>query len=227
MLTIPSLQTLSLSYNGGKDCLLLLYLYLSLLADHPDLPDSLPAIYIPHHSPFPTLDAFVEASAQQYHLNVARYEHKSMREAFRKYLDDEKKRRSVGHWKTSKNGTVPSPHLARNSDSDSGIQGIFVGTRRTDPHGFNLQSFSPTDGGWPPFVRILPVLEWKYQEVWAFLRHLNIPYCELYDLGYTSLGGTNDTHPNPALKSEAEGEYKPAWMLKKDDEERLGREGGG
>lgn len=58
-----------------------------------------------------------------------------------------------------------------------------------------------------------------------FIRHLNIPYCELYDQGYTSLGGTTDTHPNPALKAEGqEGAFRPAYELEDDNEERLGRE---
>ena len=150
-----------------------------------------------------------------------------MREAFRGYLDDEKKRKSTGRRKGAQNGLHPeTASIARNQDDDSGIKAIFVGTRRTDPHGGSLQSFTPTDGGWPKFMRILPVLEWKYPEVWTFLRHFDIPYCELYDLGYTSLGGTNDTHPNPALKLR-DGNYLPAYELKKDEEERLGREGGG
>lgn len=149
-----------------------------------------------------------------------------MREAFRGYLENDKKRRSTGRRKTAQNGYVNTAAVALDQEDDSGIQAIFVGTRRTDPHGGNLQSFTPTDGGWPKFMRILPVLEWKYQEVWTFLRHLDIPYCELYDLGYTSLGGTNDTHPNPALRT-GDGKYLPAYELKKDEEERLGREGGG
>ena len=76
-----------------------------------------------------------------------------------------------------------------------------------------------------------------------FTRHLNIPYCSLYDLGYTSLGGTNDTHPNPKLAfdrgsdTSAEGlqggigraetevtRYRPAYELIDDEEERLGRD---
>lgn len=149
-----------------------------------------------------------------------------MREAFRGYLDDERKRDTRGRRKGDQKRSMKTTDIARSGDEDSGIQGIFVGTRRTDPHGGNLQSFTPTDGGWPPFMRILPVLEWRYQEVWAFLRHLDIPYCELYDLGYTSLGGTNDTHPNPVLRI-AEGKYLPAHELRKDEDERLGREGGG
>lgn len=60
-----------------------------------------------------------------------------------------------------------------------------------------------------------------------FLIHLGVPYCELYDHGYTSLGGTTDTHPNPALKGVGEGgevAYRPAHELEDDDQERLGRD---
>jgi len=121
-----------------------------------------------------------------------------MKEAFREYLD----------------GTGKS------------IKAIFVGTRRTDPHGGKLGPFNMTDRGWPEFMRVHPVLDWRYAEVWAFLRHLDIPYCELYDQGYTSLGGTNDTHPNPALRVEDGGavRYRPAYELVEDAEERLGRD---
>lgn len=60
-----------------------------------------------------------------------------------------------------------------------------------------------------------------------FLKHLNVPYCELYDQGYTSLGGTMDTHPNPALKVVGPGgelSYRPADELEDDGMERLGRD---
>ena len=49
----------------------------------------------------------------------------------------------------------------------SGVEAIFVGTRRTDPHGGKLGAFDPTDGGWPAFMRVHPVLEWRYGEVWT------------------------------------------------------------
>lgn len=57
-----------------------------------------------------------------------------------------------------------------------------------------------------------------------------MPYCSLYDLGYTSLGGTTDTHRNPALRRESlsgrpeEVEFRPAYELLEDREERLGRD---
>lgn len=114
------------------------------------------------------------------------------------------------------------------------IQAIFVGTRRTDPHGGHLQAFARTDHGWPDFMRVHPVLEWRLAEIWAFLRaeELREPdgrgleYCEMYDQGYTSLGGVKDTIRNPKLRFVGEDgreHYRPAYELTEDTDERLGR----
>lgn len=81
------------------------------------------------------------------------------------------------------------------------VKGILIGTRRTDPYcgvfrvlywdvddvgdpltdklGFR----SPTDKGWPEFVRINPIIEWTFSDVWTFLKRLDVPYCSLYDQG--------------------------------------------
>ena len=40
-----------------------------------------------------------------------------------------------------------------------------------------------TDESWPQVMRISPILDWSYQEVWTFLRDLSVPYCKLYDEG--------------------------------------------
>lgn len=133
-----SLSAISLSYNGGKDCLILLILLLSVLSNHPNLPNLLPAIYIPPRHPFLAVEIFVSLSAEEYHLTLARYSQTSMRDAFADYLRE-----------------------------NAAVKAIFVGTRRTDPHGGKLGTFQPTDGGWPSFMRVHPVIEWKYGNVWA------------------------------------------------------------
>lgn len=47
------------------------------------------------------------------------------------------------------------------------VKAIFVGTRRTDPHGASLSHFDPTDNGWPAVMRVHPVINWHYAEIWA------------------------------------------------------------
>ncbi|KAI8630495.1 adenine nucleotide alpha hydrolases-like protein [Xylariaceae sp. FL1651] len=237
---------ISISYNGGKDCLVLLIIILACLArrypppseDQPSqtpdgsadpgrFPDKFQAVYIVSLHPFSEIDEFVVSSSAEYHLEVARYE-LGMKQGLESYLADR-----------------------------PNIKAIFVGTRRTDPHGEKLTNFDPTDAGWPDFMRVHPVIDWHYAEIWAvsfnvhrvlqqdeermqvsggggrealtqrqFIRHLDIPYCPLYDQGYTSLGGTKDTHPNPHLKRQGSngGGFLPAYELIGDDEERLGRD---
>ncbi|EHA55194.1 hypothetical protein MCOR27_007517 [Pyricularia oryzae] len=230
---------LSLSYNGGKDCLVMLILILACLPRHFDssntpppttepattttpikaipqpprlsapspprqFPDSLQAVYVVSRHPFAEVDAFVDRTSAEYHLAVERIA-QPMKPALHAYL------------------------AARPA-----VRAVFVGTRRTDPHGESLTHFDATDPGWPPFMRVHPVIDWHYAEIWAFIRRLGIPYCELYDRGYTSLGGTTDTNPNPALKrvvedtasgkADSQETFRPAYELMDDYEERLGRD---
>jgi FAD synthetase len=98
---------------------------------------------------------------------------------------------------------------------------IFMGTRRSDPHGERLDYLTPTDEGWPEFLRVCPILDWTYGDVWKFIKKLNLPYCVLYDQGYTSIGQTTDTNPNPALKRG--NKYLPAYELQDETQERAGR----
>jgi FAD synthetase len=92
----------------------------------------LQAVYIVSSHPFPEVDEFVESSATDYHLDVVRYQ-LAMKKGLESYLAEKKS-----------------------------VKAIFVGTRRTDPHGESLTHFDPTDSGWPPFMRIHPVIDWHY-----------------------------------------------------------------
>jgi 3'-phosphoadenosine 5'-phosphosulfate sulfotransferase (PAPS reductase)/FAD synthetase len=71
--------------------------------------------------------------------------------------------------------------------------------RRGDPNAEGQEVFCPSSRGWPPFLRVNPILDWTYHDVWAFLRVTRAHYCTLYDRGYTSVGSTLNTAPNRSL----------------------------
>ena len=59
-------------------------------------------------------------------------------------------------------------------DNDK-VTGIAMGVRKGDPWTDDLQFFSPSSDGWPPFMRVNPILDWEHAEVWDFLRTCNFP----------------------------------------------------
>ena len=83
------------------------------------------------------MEEFVGTSTRQYNLDLVRYA-LPMRRALEAYLSDR-----------------PS------------VRAIFMGTRRTDPHSEFLEHFSPTDADWPQFMRINPLIDWHYAEIWT------------------------------------------------------------
>ncbi|KAL9108446.1 MAG: hypothetical protein Q9227_006780 [Pyrenula ochraceoflavens] len=211
--------------------------------------DSIPAIYAYPPDPFPLVTAFVHASSDFYHLDVAHI-------PTNPHPPPAPLNNTTTTHETSSSQPPSSPQkritirdaFATYLSIHPRIKAIFVGTRRTDPHGGKLTHFDPTDRGWPSFMRVHPVVDWKLAEIWMFLRASGVleegvtavrgergggkdtgsyagGYCGLYDEGYTSLGGRGDTKRNPLLKIEGEEEkYKPAYELGEDGGERLGRE---
>ncbi|CAF1250106.1 unnamed protein product [Rotaria sp. Silwood1] len=59
--------------------------------------------------------------------------------------------------------------------------------------------FSPTDPTWPAYMRCNPILNYSYNDIWIFLRKFDVPYCRMYDQGFTSLGDKETTIKNPKL----------------------------
>ncbi|CCW68773.1 unnamed protein product [Phytomonas sp. Hart1] len=100
---------------------------------------------------------------------------------------------------------------------------FFMGTRKDDlseppPYPWELNS-----EGWPSMLRVYPILNWSYGDVWNYILSASVPFCVLYSCGYTSLGDCRSTQKNSKLLT-SEGEYSPAWMLQTNEHEREGRE---
>jgi FAD synthetase len=60
-------------------------------------------------------------------------------------------------------------------------------------------------------MRVNPILDWSHQQVWSFLLEHKVPYCGLYDQGYSYLGAQSKAQRNPALVRE--GSYLHPSML--------------
>jgi hypothetical protein len=82
----------------------------------------------------------------------------------------------------------------------TGAQAIFLGVRRGDPGG-KIAHFAESDPGWPQITRISPVLNWTHEDIWEFFLRFDLPFCSLYNEGYTSLGATGNTWRHPLLRN--------------------------
>ncbi|XP_017002575.2 FAD synthase [Drosophila takahashii] len=163
-------------------------------------PPSMPlgAVYVSCPDPFEELEKFVDDCAQRYGLQLRRFEG-DLRMAFERLL-------------------------AENPQ----VQAMFLGCRRSDPGGLNLGEMLPSDNGWPPMMRIFPLLDWSYHDIWRYIRVNDLPYCCLYDQGYTSLGDRRSTHVNPSLMVYDEKldkmTYRAAYELEDSRLERANRD---
>jgi len=184
------IDEIALSFNGGKDCCVLLHLLHIVLSKLGTL-SRLKVLYFSHPNAFGEVKGFVDKCAQLYGFQLT---------------------------------TLPplSVHELQQQVDLFHLKAIFMGTRSTDPRCSALQDFSPTDPGWPPVMRVNPILLWTYEDVWEFILAMKVPYCELYDRGYTSIGSSTDTIPNPELKKH-DGSHDPAFRLRDGTKERAGR----
>lgn len=191
------LKEICVGYNGGKDCTALLHMIHAVVRRKFGAETpKLKALYIRRGQPFPEVELFIKDCRNRYHIELITI---------------------TGRIKDA---------LGELKVKDPSMKAVLMGTRRTDPHSSDLLNFSPTDAGWPEYMRVNPMLDWSYTDVWLFIRSLNLPYCTLYDRGYTSLGSMENTHPNPALQLvDAKGivYYRPAYELTEECSERAGR----
>eukprot|EP00345_Euplotes_harpa_P007171 CAMPEP_0168317912 /NCGR_PEP_ID=MMETSP0213-20121227/165_1 /TAXON_ID=151035 /ORGANISM="Euplotes harpa, Strain FSP1.4" /LENGTH=179 /DNA_ID=CAMNT_0008318877 /DNA_START=217 /DNA_END=755 /DNA_ORIENTATION=+ len=111
--------------------------------------------------------------------------------------------------------------------NEQNVSTVLLGNRRTDPYSEHLLPIQRSSKGWPDFLRVHPLIDWEYGEVWRFISHFKLRVCCLYELGYTSLGTISKTRKNPHLlvpsSGEGPAEYYPAWLLKDGSKERESR----
>lgn len=108
---------------------------------------------------------------------------------------------------------------------------IQTGTRQTDNLFQNTSNskVQQTSGDWPPMLRVMPVYDWSYKQIWDYIETNRLSIPSLYiEKGYTSLGKVGTTFPNFKLWDRQTKTYKHAKFLTDTDEnisefERIGR----
>ncbi|XP_011303760.1 FAD synthase isoform X2 [Fopius arisanus] len=58
-----------------------------------------------------------------------------------------------------------------------------------------------------------PLNGWTVDSLWTFARSLSLPYCSLYDKGYTCVGARESTKPNVNLITGDKETCQPAWKF--------------
>ncbi|XP_025831466.1 FAD synthase-like isoform X2 [Agrilus planipennis] len=191
-------ENVLVAFNGGKDCMVLLHLTLAVLKRNYSDRNLRPlCLYVQSADPFEELEEFVEHCRQFYNLNLLKFSTK-VKDALEFVLK-----------------------------SKPNIKACLMGTRRDDPFAFHLKAFQMTDPNWPQIMRVSPLLDWHYSFIWDYLLDLQVPYCKLYDQGYTSIGSRLNTKLNPYLyyhdPKQNIKKYLPAYKLLDVTKERSGR----
>ena len=91
----------------------------------------------------------------------------------------------------------------RKAVRDIGVTALLTGIRRDEHPSRREREFTEprTD---PDHLLVNPLLDWTEMDVWAHITGSGLPYCELYDRGYRSLGCRPCTAP-PGGESERSG----------------------
>lgn len=196
------------SYNGGKDADVIMHLLRASYAkysldQHQAFRPKL--IYFSNPDEFEEVESHIALMKKQYDLEITDYDC-GIIEGLKRHIET----------------VCGGAHAA-----------FALGTRKGDPNCHDQQVFAPSSSWMPvPFMRVNPIIDWEYGHVWHFLRIFKLPYCSLYDQGYTSLGKKSQTFPNEALlrkfpKINSDGSqeklFLPAYMLSDWTLERSGR----
>ncbi|CAD5213181.1 unnamed protein product [Bursaphelenchus okinawaensis] len=189
-------EQIAISFNGGKDCTALLHLLRARMDKKHGAGAKIQAFHILCGDEFSEMADFIRDAGRKYNLDTSEL-----------------------------NGPMKSG-LEQLKQRKPKVIAVFMGSRFTDPNGRYMKTECEfTDAGWPHFLRVCPLLTWHYVDIWRLLRALCVPYCSLYDKGFTSLGDRTKTKPNKVLQV-GEGKYLPAYELREDSLERFGRQEG-
>lgn len=192
------LEHCALSFNGGKDCTVVFHLLRAVLQHQHKTLSDVKIIYFEEKDENDEIVAFEEIG---------------------QFMEELKLKYNC-HYTYLSGKFCPALHKFVN-DNPITITHILMGQRSSDPSATtNKIQQCDVHRGWPDVYRVNVLLDWSYDDVWKFLLDFKLPYCSLYDQGYSSLGSKKNTKPNPKLFDEKTGTYRAGKRQKKHDADR-------
>lgn len=193
-------QRTAVSFNGGKDATVCLWLWLDVMRSKKNSKQNQPrAVFFKSDQEIDEVVSFLRKTTEQQGLDLKTYE---------------------GHYTKCVGKAVDDLKEGQKFADDCPVAFI-LGVRKGDARSENVKSIEPSTLKDVKFMRYHPLLNWTYGDIWAVIKFGEIPYCSLYDKGYSSLGDRKDTIKNPAL---SKGEkFIPASQLEDPSSERASR----
>ncbi|ABK78512.1 3'-phosphoadenosine 5'-phosphosulfate sulfotransferase (PAPS reductase)/FAD synthetase [Cenarchaeum symbiosum A] len=70
----------------------------------------------------------------------------------------------------------------------AGLDGWITGLRRDQTRNRGGARMFEIDGGHGGILKINPIIEWTWEQIWAYIKEHDVPYNRLLDEGYASIG---------------------------------------
>lgn len=183
-----------LSFNGGKDCTVLLHMFANLFKKrHPN--ESLLCLYIQPENSFDEIEEFIVECQKHYPIKMEiirgtvksalfgicqRYPHLKAVVMGCRHTDPYCS--NLNEFQVRKN-----PHINKRKVYST-HKCVYIRVHMHVISSDRSTIFSAfkqnTDLGWPPLMRINPLLKWTCQDIWNYLHQMNVSYCSLYKRGY-------------------------------------------
>lgn len=207
----------SIGWTGGKDSTTLLWLTMETCRR-----EALPlpgCCHIDDGDVFPEIESFVAETTARWNLAVTRLRNEALLAGSPAVGDvlaladvgeeNAAELRRLGHespyWQFEPESFLGS-HLTKTLPlraflERERVHTLFVGLRRDEQPARQDEAWSHPRAD-PDHLRVHPLLHYRERDIWETIHGEGLPFCELYRLGYRSLGARSTTLPVAAV---------PAW----------------
>lgn len=191
---------MAIFWTGGKDSTVLLHIIREVFGKN----KKFPTIFLDTQLDFEEVYNFIKKLVKDWNINLITV--KTTDEQMNKYND----------LKTKKDRVELASYfkiiLLKEAVRKHKLPALAIGIR-WDEHQERVAEkyFSPREN----HTRVHPLLHFTEKDIWDYIKHYKVPYIELYDKGYRSLGEKEFTRPSNVDGGERSGRQKEREVIMK------------